>query len=86
MELSELVHFNDKLYTVDDRTGLGKITIISFVEISVMSIENGKVIPQQILMDGNGKSDKGFKCEWATVKDGLLWVGSTGKEWTKNGV
>lgn len=74
MELSELVHFNDKLYTVDDRTGL------------VMSIENGKVIPQQILMDGNGKSDKGFKCEWATVKDGLLWVGSTGKEWTKNGV
>jgi soluble calcium-activated nucleotidase 1 len=51
-----------------------------------MSIENGKVIPQHILMDGNGNTDKGFKCEWATVKDGLMYVGSTGKEWTKNGV
>ena len=25
---------------------------------------------------------KPFKSEWATVKDGDLWVGSTGKEWT----
>jgi len=24
----------------------------------------------------------GFKTEWATVKDDLLYVGSTGKEWT----
>ena len=25
---------------------------------------------------------KEFKCEWATVKDGYLFVGSTGREWT----
>ena len=24
----------------------------------------------------------GFKCEWATVKDGRLYVGGLGKEWT----
>ena len=23
----------------------------------------------------------GFKCEWATVKDNLLYVGGLGKEW-----
>lgn len=24
----------------------------------------------------------GFKCEWMTVRDGVLWVGGLGKEWT----
>jgi len=24
----------------------------------------------------------GFKCEWATVKDGRLYIGGLGKEWT----
>lgn len=24
----------------------------------------------------------GFKCEWMTVKDKMLWIGSTGKEQT----
>jgi len=70
MELSELVNFNHKLLTVDDRTGI------------VYSIENGKAIPQHILMEGNGQTTKGFKAEWATVKDGLLYIGGTGKEWT----
>ena len=37
-------------------------------------------------MDGNGQTNKGFKCEWSTVKDGILYVGSTGKEWTRDGV
>uniref|UniRef100_A0A7S1U9J8 Apyrase n=1 Tax=Phaeomonas parva TaxID=124430 RepID=A0A7S1U9J8_9STRA len=31
-------------------------------------------------MEGNGISDKGLKVEWATVKDGLLHLGSIGKE------
>ncbi len=62
MELSELVYFNHKLLCVDDRTGV------------VFSIENGKAIPQYILMDGNGQTNKGFKSEWATVKDGLLCI------------
>jgi len=74
MELSDLVYYNHQLLTFDDRTGI------------VYAIEDDNAVPQHILMDGNGHSTKGFKCEWATVKDGLLYVGSTGKEWTKNGV
>lgn len=70
MELSELVTFNGKLLSFDDRTGL------------VYEISNDKVIPWVILMDGDGHSAKGFKSEWATVKDQTLYVGSMGKEWT----
>ncbi|XP_014667928.1 PREDICTED: soluble calcium-activated nucleotidase 1-like [Priapulus caudatus] len=70
MELSELVVFDGKLYTVDDRTGV------------VYLIENDIAIPWVVLPDGNGKSGKGFKCEWATVKDKTLYVGGLGKEWT----
>lgn len=35
-----------------------------------------------ILPDGNGQVEKGFKSEWATVRDDILYVGSMGKEWT----
>lgn len=28
------------------------------------------------------RSEKGFKSEWATVKNEILYVGSMGKEWT----
>lgn len=71
MELSELVVFNGKLYTCDDRTG---------VVYQIMS--NSEVLPWVILGDGDGTVQKGFKCEWATVKDEALWVGGLGKEWT----
>lgn len=47
MELSELVTFDGRLLTVDDRTGL------------VYFFERDKVYPWVILMDGNGKSSKG---------------------------
>eukprot|EP00002_Diphylleia_rotans_P018731 TRINITY_DN3626_c0_g1_i3.p1 TRINITY_DN3626_c0_g1~~TRINITY_DN3626_c0_g1_i3.p1 ORF type:complete len:348 (+),score=68.91 TRINITY_DN3626_c0_g1_i3:77-1120(+) len=70
LELSELVRFNGKLYTFDDRTGI------------MFEIVGDKVVPRTILMDGNGETSKGFKCEWATVKGDLLYVGSTGKEWS----
>ncbi|CAL1533529.1 unnamed protein product [Lymnaea stagnalis] len=70
MELSELVIFNGKLYTVDDRTGI------------IYEINNYNVLPWVILADGNGKNNKGFKCEWATVKNQRLFVGGLGKEWT----
>lgn len=70
MELSELVVFNGKLLTFDDRTGL------------VYVIEKDNIYPWLLLMDGNGKTSKGFKSEWATVKDQVLYVGSMGKEWT----
>ncbi|EZA48791.1 Soluble calcium-activated nucleotidase [Ooceraea biroi] len=70
MELSELVTFDGRLLSFDDRTGM------------VYFIEGDQVYPWVILMDGNGKNHKGFKSEWATVKDELLYVGSMGKEWT----
>ncbi|XP_076443199.1 soluble calcium-activated nucleotidase 1-like [Babylonia areolata] len=70
MELSELVVFNGKVYTVDDRTGV------------VYEIVGNKVVPWVVLPDGNGKASKGFKCEWATVKNKRLYVGGLGKEWT----
>ncbi|XP_066585218.1 soluble calcium-activated nucleotidase 1 [Prorops nasuta] len=70
MELSELVTFDGHLLSFDDRTGI------------VYVIEGEQAFPWIILMDGNGKSSKGFKSEWATVKDEQLYVGSMGKEWT----
>jgi hypothetical protein len=57
MELSELVIFNGKLYSCDDRTGI----------IYQIDINKNLVIPWVILPDGDGKSTgKGFKCEWLT--------------------
>ena len=46
MELSELVSFNSKLYSVDDRTGI------------VFEIGDD-IVPWVILPDGNGKINKG---------------------------
>lgn len=70
MELSELVAFNGKLYTVDDRTGV------------VYQIDGDKAVPWVILPDGDGSVAKGFKAEWLAVKDEHLYVGGLGKEWT----
>ncbi|XP_043464951.1 soluble calcium-activated nucleotidase 1 [Leptopilina heterotoma] len=72
MEFSELVTFDGRLLTFDDRTGI------------VYSIEKDEIYPWVILMDGNGKNTKGFKSEWATVKDDQLYIGSIGKEWTSS--
>ncbi|TRZ04269.1 hypothetical protein DNTS_031984 [Danionella cerebrum] len=47
MELSELVVFNGKLYSVDDRTGV------------VYNIEGLKAVPWVILPDGDGTVSKG---------------------------
>lgn len=70
MELSELVVFNGKLYSVDDRTGI------------VYHIDDNKAVPWVILPDGDGSVAKGFKAEWLAVKDERLYVGGLGKEWT----
>ncbi|KAG9263968.1 soluble calcium-activated nucleotidase 1 [Astyanax mexicanus] len=70
MELSELVVFNGKLYSVDDRTGV------------VYHINRNKAVPWVILPDGDGTISKGFKAEWLAVKDEHLFVGGLGKEWT----
>ena len=72
MELSELLYFNNKLFAFDDRTGV----------VSEIDIEKKLAIPTYILMEGDGRTEKGQKTEWATVKDGAMYVGSIGKEWT----
>ncbi|KAJ3452445.1 soluble calcium-activated nucleotidase [Anaeramoeba flamelloides] len=73
MELSELILWNKMLLAFDDRSGI------------VFEVHNGQVIPRYILSTGNGYSQKGFKSEWATIKDGDLYVGSHGFEWRKDG-
>ncbi|CAH0579406.1 unnamed protein product [Chrysodeixis includens] len=70
MELSELIVYDGRLLTFDDRSGM------------IFEIVNNKMVPWVILTDGNGHVEKGFKSEWATVKDDILYVGSMGKEWT----
>lgn len=72
MELSWLASFGGLLYTGDDRAGI------------VYSIENGRASARFVLGDGDGRAEKGFKSEWAAVKDGLLYVGSFGKEWSND--
>ncbi|XP_049575839.1 soluble calcium-activated nucleotidase 1b [Syngnathus scovelli] len=70
LELSELVAFNGRLYSVDDRTGV------------VYRIDGRRAVPWVILPDGDGSVSKGFKAEWLAVKDQHLYVGGLGKEWT----
>ena len=72
MELSELLFFDNKLYSFDDRSGV----------VCEIDIYNHLAIPTHILMEGDGHTEKGQKTEWATVKDGAMYVGSIGKEWT----
>jgi soluble calcium-activated nucleotidase 1 len=67
MELSDLVAFNGKLLTVDDRTGI-------VYEIN----QKREAIPWVLLNDGPGNVTKGFKAEWLTVKDRQLIVGGLG--------
>jgi soluble calcium-activated nucleotidase 1 len=73
-ELSELVVFDGKLLSVDDRSG---------VVYELFPTESGySLIPWLVLADGNGHVSKGFKGEWMTVKDKQLYVGGLGKVWT----
>lgn len=81
-ELSELVKFQDALYTFDDRSG---------IMFQVMNpsrsdaAEAPYLVPKQIFMEGPGDiNDKGLKIEWATVKDNTMVVGSFGKEYTNS--
>lgn len=44
------------------------------------------MIPRWILPSGDGRTTaKGMKCEWMTVKDDVLYAGSIGKEYVRNG-
>ena len=73
MEFSELVRYDHLLLAVCDVTGL----------VFKIKPEEGKIFQRWALADGDGEESKPFKGEWATVKDGVLWLGSTGKEWTR---
>lgn len=75
-EFSELTVFDGRLLTFDDRTG-------DIFEI--LNSKDGKdsfVAPRYVITEGEGDTDKGMKWEWSTVKDGELWMGSMGKEFT----
>ena len=75
-EFSELTVFDNHLLTFDDRTG---------EVFDIMNTKDGKesfVAPRYVVTEGEGDTDKGMKWEWSTVKDGLLYMGSMGKEYT----
>ena len=75
-EFSELVIFDHRLLTLDDRTG----TIFE-----ILNKNHGAesfVVPRMVITEGKGDTDKGMKWEWATVKDNELYLGSMGKEYT----
>mmetsp|Transcript_8821 Transcript_8821/g.16917 ORF Transcript_8821/g.16917 Transcript_8821/m.16917 type:complete len:406 (-) Transcript_8821:225-1442(-) len=76
MELSELIMYNSRLFTVEDRTGI-------VYEILDFQGPSPYVVPRLITSEGDGDTDKGMKLEWATVRNGELWLGSFGKEYTR---
>jgi soluble calcium-activated nucleotidase 1 len=39
------------------------------------------MVRRWVLAGGDGERSQPFKSEWATVRDGRLWVGSVGKPW-----
>jgi soluble calcium-activated nucleotidase 1 len=75
-EFSELQIFNNRLLTFDDRTG------DVFEILNKPDGQSSFVVPRFVLTEGEGDTDKGMKWEWATVKDGELYMGSMGKEYT----
>jgi soluble calcium-activated nucleotidase 1 len=77
MELSWLQYFNGVLYSGDDRSG---------VVYAIRQLADGTIraIASYVLPDGDGTQEKGFKSEWAAVKDNQLYIGSFGKEWSND--
>lgn len=76
-EFSELTIFNNRLLTFDDRTG---------EVFEILNNADGKssfVVPRFVVTEGDGDTDKGMKWEWSTVKNGELYMGSMGKEFTR---
>ncbi|KAG9412116.1 Soluble calcium-activated nucleotidase 1 [Aphanomyces cochlioides] len=78
-ELSELAWFQGNLHSFDDRTGI-------IFRLENFGLHDGsdkmRAVPVSIAMEGDGTTPKGQKHEWATVKDGELFMGSIGKEFT----
>lgn len=75
-EFSELTIYQNRLITLDDRTG---------EVFEILNDETGKdsfVVPRFVITEGPGETDKGMKWEWSTVKNDELYLGSMGKEYT----
>ncbi|XP_050423862.1 soluble calcium-activated nucleotidase 1-like [Adelges cooleyi] len=69
MELSELVTYDGRLLTFDDKTGI------------IYEMHDDHSLSKWVVVTGgDGKSSKAFKLEWATVKDKKLYVGTHGRE------
>eukprot|EP00930_Biecheleria_cincta_P015808 TRINITY_DN13059_c0_g1_i1.p1 TRINITY_DN13059_c0_g1~~TRINITY_DN13059_c0_g1_i1.p1 ORF type:complete len:362 (-),score=68.65 TRINITY_DN13059_c0_g1_i1:61-1146(-) len=71
MELSDLIRYDGKLLAMCDITGL----------VFEVDPETSTAFQRLALADGNGKVLKPYKSEWATIKDGVLLIGSMGREW-----
>jgi soluble calcium-activated nucleotidase 1 len=84
-EFSALEMWQGQLITMDDRTGgVYEITTRGDGEYDVCK-KYGNDEQHMIMLRGDGtKKGKGLKCEWTAVKDGKLYVGSTGKERTND--
>lgn len=95
MELSELVNWQNQMLSFDDRTGIiyelivtdenGKSpkSLMSYLAKN-SALGAGQIVtpvPRYILTEEQD-SGKGMKIEWACEKDGSLYVGSFGKEYT----
>jgi hypothetical protein len=81
-EYSALELFDGKLLTMCDRTGnCDEIKITADGTLDIVPLVDAAGLPVAFRM-GDGKKDKALKVEWATKKDGVLVVGSTGKERT----
>jgi soluble calcium-activated nucleotidase 1 len=88
MELSELVVFNRLTLAFCDFSGIVyKIGLNdprpNYVNGAGEDEPGIAVFQRWALADGDGNQAKPFKTEWATIKDGSLWVGSIGFEWYK---
>ena len=75
-EFSELTVFDNRLITVDDRTG------DIFEILNTPTGQDSYVVPRLVITEGDGDTDKGMKWEWSTVKGDELYLGSMGKEFT----
>ena len=79
-EFSELTLYQNRLYTFDDRTG----DVFEILNTEADGKLKPIVVPRFVITEGDGETDKGMKWEWATVKNGELYMGSMGKAYTDN--
>jgi len=77
MELSDLCMWQNRMITVDDRTGI-------VYQVHLSDEGTAKLERFTTLASGDGANEKkAMKAEWCSVgADGDLYVGSTGKDWT----